>query len=121
MVHNEDCLDLLNKGLSETLNELKKDGLTENLGVSVYAHNRALQALNSSLFNMVQVPSNILDHRFEKAGVFDIGSKLQKTVYIRSVFLQGLLLIESRNLPKRLLFAKSQIKKLEAKLEKQLI
>mgnify|MGYP001231508631 CR=1 FL=1 len=110
---SDDSKFKINTILIEILNELKEDGLIENLGVSVYAPFRALQALNSSLFNMVQVPSNILDRRFEKAGVFNIGSKLQKTVYIRSVFLQGLLLIESGNLPERLLYAKSQIKKLE--------
>lgn len=113
MVHNEDCLDLLNEGLIEILNELKEDGLIENLGVSVYAPYRALQALNSSLFNMVQVPSNILDQRFEKEGVFDIGYKLQKKVHVRSIFLQGLILMGSENLPERLLYAKSEIIKLE--------
>jgi len=53
----------------------------------------------------VQLPTNILDRRFEKAGVFQLADNTRKTIYIRSIFLQGLLLMPPDTFPEHMRFA----------------
>lgn len=94
MLHKQEQLEFWDNGLEEVLAEFVEEGLVQYLGVSVYTPESALQALNCKNLNIVQVPSNILDNRFLDAGVFELADRLNKTIYIRSVFLQGLLLME---------------------------
>jgi len=48
--------------------------------------------------DVVQLPSNVFDRRAEQAGVFDLAGHLDKTLYIRSVFLQGALVMNEEKL-----------------------
>lgn len=103
MLHKQEQLELWNDGLGQLLSEFVEDGLIQCLGASVYSPERALQALNCENLNVIQIPSNILDRRFFDAGVFEKAHRLGKTIYIRSVFLQGLLLMGV--LPEKMSFA----------------
>lgn len=106
LLHKENLLDQWDKGLGELfVNLIEKGGLVKNIGVSVYSPERASQALKTDHISIVQLPSNILDRRFENAGVFKLADRLQKTVYIRSVFLQGLLLMDSKDVSQKMQFA----------------
>lgn len=98
MLHREEQLELWGQGLGNTLRGLVRDGLAERLGVSVYSPDAALAVLRTEGFDMIQVPSNVLDQRFERAGVFAIAEKLGKEVHVRSVFLQGLFFLEPGDL-----------------------
>lgn len=104
MLHREDMLDLWGKGLKENLMDIVGSGRVEYIGVSVYSPERAVQALNTEGISMVQLPANILDRRFERAGVFELADDAGKTIYIRSIFLQGLLLIPPDALPEYMQF-----------------
>jgi aryl-alcohol dehydrogenase-like predicted oxidoreductase len=114
MLHREEWLDHLNNGLEKTLRALALDGTVQHLGVSLYKPAKALQALQSDIFDMIQVPANILDRRFAEAGVFNLASKKGKQVYIRSVFLQGLLLMKPEDLPAKMALAKPTLTKLDS-------
>jgi aryl-alcohol dehydrogenase-like predicted oxidoreductase len=118
MLHREEWLDNLNQGLEKTLRALVVDGAVQHLGVSLYAPARAVQALESDIFGMIQVPANILDRRFADAGVFDLADEKGKQVYIRSVFLQGLLLMKPEGLPFHMAFAKDTISKVDSLCER---
>jgi aryl-alcohol dehydrogenase-like predicted oxidoreductase len=113
MLHREEWLDNLNHGLDGTLRALVVDGTVQHLGVSLYTPARAVKALESDLFEMIQVPANILDRRFAEAGVFNLAQEKGKRVYIRSVFLQGLLLMKPDDLPANMAFAKPTLAKLD--------
>lgn len=113
MLHREEFLELWNKGLGEKLNKLVKSGLAGKLGVSVYTPQKAIEALNTEGISLVQFPSNLLDRRFEKAGVFELAKKKGKQVYVRSIFLQGLLLLNSNKMPIKMKFARTVLKTLE--------
>lgn len=113
MLHREEWLDNLNNGLGKTLRRLVLDGTVQHLGVSLYTTAKAVQALESDLFDMIQVPANILDRRFADAGVFNLADEKGKQVYIRSVFLQGLLLMKPENLPANMAFVKSILYKID--------
>ena len=105
LLHSEDILDTWDDGVGAILRGTVKKGMVRNLGVSVYAPRRALEALSKEDVTIVQVPANLLDRRFEDAGVFDTADRAGKRIYIRSVFLQGLLLMPRAALPDRMLFA----------------
>ena len=63
---------------------------------------------------MVQIPTNILDRRFERAGVFARVKEQGVEVFVRSVFLQGLLLMDPGDLPAHLEFARPLVERVEA-------
>ena len=113
MLHREEWLDNLNNGLEKTLRALVLDGTVQHLGVSLYTPVKALRALESDILDMIQVPANILDHRFADAGVFNLADEKGKLVYIRSVFLQGLLLMKPEDLQANMAFAKPALTKLD--------
>ena len=76
----------------ERLIERLEDGTVVALGVSVQSPEEALLALECREVQHLQLPFNILDWRWAKAGVVDrIRARPQVTIHARSVFLQGLL------------------------------
>jgi len=113
MLHREEYLDLLEEGLGEMLQNFCEKGLAEHVGVSVYSPEKALVALKADGISMVQLPSNLLDRRFEKAGVFELAKEKEKQVYVRSIFLQGLLLLNSNDVPDKMKFTETVRKTLE--------
>lgn len=114
LLHREELLDQWNRGLEEIfVSFVEKEGLVKNIGVSIYSPERAVQALKTDHISIVQLPSNILDRRFEDAGVFELADRLQKTVYVRSVFLQGLVVMDTNDMPLQMRFAAAVLKRLE--------
>lgn len=113
MLHREEMLAFWDKGLAEIFHDLISSGRVKHTGVSVYSPEKALQALNADGIDMVQLPSNILDRRFEKAGVFELADRMDKKIYIRSVFLQGLILMDPEEIPEKMAYARSVIEKLK--------
>ena len=105
MLHREDMLDLWEKGLRENLMDIVDSGRVEYIGVSVYSPEKAVQALNADGISMVQLPTNVMDRRFEKASVFQLADDAEKIIYVRSIFLQGLLLMSPDDMPEYMRFA----------------
>lgn len=99
MLHKEEQLHLLFGTLGQRLAALKKDGLLKNIGISVYTPKCALAALANPLIDIVQLPASLFDRRFEQAGVFMAAQMLGKEIHIRSIFLQGALLMQPEALP----------------------
>jgi aryl-alcohol dehydrogenase-like predicted oxidoreductase len=82
----------------EALRHAKKVGLVANTGVSVYDPEDALQALELGL-DYIQIPYNVFDRRLDTTDFFDRAKKSSVTVFTRSPFLQGLLLMKPDTLP----------------------
>jgi aryl-alcohol dehydrogenase-like predicted oxidoreductase len=106
MLHREEFLDYLEEGLDEVLREFIYDGIANHIGVSVYSPEYAQKALGSDIIDMIQLPANILDRRFFNAGIFQSAIVSAKEIFIRSIFLQGLLLIEPNELRAGMDYAK---------------
>lgn len=105
MLHREDLLKLWDRGLAEILQAFIASGRVKRIGISVYSPVKAIEALHSDGIDTVQLPTNILDRRFENAGVFRLAEKKKKRIYIRSVFLQGLLLMNPDEISAKMAFA----------------
>lgn len=84
-----------------SLHELKKQGVVGKVGASFYTPEKARVAIESGMMDLIQIPANQLDSRFEQAGVYRAAQQYGVEVHVRSVFLQGLLAVDSSERPER--------------------
>jgi len=113
LLHHEDGLRFWAEGLGNVLQGLVTKGKVKLIGGSFYTPQKALEALGFDGIDMVQVPANILDRRFEDAGVFKKARECGKEVFVRSIFLQGLLLIPLDRVPDSLKHVLPYLEQLE--------
>lgn len=83
------------------LHAAKEKGYTAHIGVSMYEPADALRALDLGL-DYIQVPYNALDQRLDDTDFFARAKENGVTVFARSPFLQGLLLMSPDRLPAHL-------------------
>jgi aryl-alcohol dehydrogenase-like predicted oxidoreductase len=74
-------------------------GLTERIGLSVYDPGELDALFGNYRFDLVQAPLNIVDRRFAESGWLERLAGDGVEVHVRSVFLQGLLLMEQGRRP----------------------
>lgn len=87
----------------DTLLELKDRGWLNHCGVS--CDNRpgfAAQAVAEGYASALQIPASILDHRHRLSGVFQQAERKNVALFIRSVYLQGLLFLAEESIPEHL-------------------
>ena len=118
LLHREHLLQRWGEGIGNIMKGLMESRLVESVGISVYSPETAIRALNTAGITAVQLPSNILDRRFERAGIFGDGFPVHKRIYIRSVFLQGLLFLKPDDLPANMQFACHYLDLYESLVEK---
>jgi len=97
-----DCNDLFKTGgslLFNAMKSMKTEGLINKIGVSVYNPNQLKKILQNYCFDIVQLPINLFDQRFLESGMLTKLREVNIEIHVRSVFLQGLLLMESNNIP----------------------
>lgn len=93
--------------------EIKRQGLTKNIGVSVYNPEDAMYAVRLKAIDYIQVPYNIFDQRLDKTNFFQLARKNKKKVFARSIFLQGLLLMKDEKIPAHLKNVKNYLSQLD--------
>ena len=72
--------------------EQKEQGAIGRLGVSVGTPGEALAALADPHVDQIQLPFNLLDHRYGESGVIEAARRRPEVViHVRSVLMQGLL------------------------------
>lgn len=92
------------------MQKVKEAGLVKNIGVSVYDEDEALQAVELGL-DYVQAPYNAFDQRLDATDFFDLAKKNKVTVFARSPFLQGLLLLRPDALPAHLSYLRPHLER----------
>ncbi len=109
-----DCLPLvlfhrdIDAAHFEALHDLIHRGWLRCAGVSCgYDPGPALQLLNPSgpragTIAAIQSPGSVLDQRHQRAGVFQAAASCGAAVFVRSVYLQGLLLMPEESIPSAL-------------------
>jgi aryl-alcohol dehydrogenase-like predicted oxidoreductase len=106
MLHRADWLNSWHKGLGQTLCSSRQAGDVRYLGVSVYTPGDAERALEHADIQVIQVPCSLWDQRMLREGIFDIAKKKSKLLFVRSIYLQGLLLLSPQDVAKKLPVAK---------------
>lgn len=99
LLHRETFLDHKTDDLRRLAVKLKETGKTEHFGISVYTPEKVIEALDTEEIDMVQLPFNVFDQRAHERNVFNRASELGKKIFVRSVFLQGLLLLDPYKIP----------------------
>ena len=82
--------------------KLKAEGIIDYVGVSLYNPYELFYFENYKYFDVIQVPYNIFDKRILDPKILNLLRQNKISIHIRSIFLQGLLLME-KELPKKFL------------------
>ncbi|MCE9619614.1 MAG: aldo/keto reductase [Planctomycetes bacterium] len=94
-------LEVNGKKMYDTLTALKKDGFVNKIGVSIYEPCE-LEPLTARFhLDLVQAPFNVLDQRLRTSGWLDKLAEQNIEVHVRSIFLQGLLLMDEASRPEK--------------------
>jgi aryl-alcohol dehydrogenase-like predicted oxidoreductase len=100
MLHKpSDLLGLHQHAYLSAFGFIKAQGLAGAIGYSVYSPNELLQLCKIQWPDIVQVPFNIFDQRIKHSGWLDRLNQRGTRVHVRSVFLQGLLLMPAQTRP----------------------
>ena len=103
LIHDSNTIlnKIIGDKIYETLEELKKNKLVKNIGCSIYCPSELRELIKRYNFDVVQAPFNIFDRRILASGLSKVLEKKKIKLHLRSIFLQGLLLVEQNNLTKK--------------------
>lgn len=79
---------------AKALESLVKHRYTDLVGASVYLSDEVDEMLKSDVYNAIQVPMSIFDQRLITSGAISRLKERDVTVFVRSVFLQGLFFLD---------------------------
>ena len=98
---SQQLLGLHGDKLYRALVFVRDQGKVEKIGLSVYGPDELDVIWPSYQFDLVQAPFNILDRRLVSSGWLNRLRQAGTEVHVRSVFLQGLLLMDTANRPEK--------------------
>lgn len=113
LLHDNILLNNWNKECKTILERLIYKGIVKNFGVSIYSSEEFNKALENSDIKFIQIPFNIFDLRAVNEKWLERAKEKGKLIFIRSIFLQGLLLMDKEEIPLKLLNARDNLKKFE--------
>lgn len=102
LVHNPTGLRSWPAGPGACLAAIRGAGLAKRIGASVYSVEEGLACLETPDISLLQLPFNVFDQDAWQKGFFSAARKRQCLLHVRSVFLQGLLLMEPGAFPQPL-------------------
>lgn len=101
-IHNVDTALLAERdAVGAAFDEARRAGLVRAVGGSTYGEELPLAALESDLFDVLQVTYSVLDQRLE-ARVFPAAAARDVGLVVRSVLLKGVLTVRGDHLPEHL-------------------
>jgi len=104
-----------------SLQKLKKEKKIKKIGYSIYSTRQLKRLLNIFKPDIIQCPLNILDRRFLKRNFLNKLQNRNIEIHVRSIFFQGGLISDYKNLKKKLLFPQSAYDKWVKWLKKKKI
>lgn len=111
MLHNPEVLYIQRTLITETLQKLQNEGMIGQAGISMRPDTEQLEIINTfvdiDLYEAVQIPFNVFDQRLLQNGGLKLLEKRQKTIFTRSIFIQGLLFLKEHELPENIKEAES--------------
>lgn len=89
MLHQADLEILENEFVSQILTDLKTSGIIKSTGVSVYVPEETKKAIDANVWDVIQLPFNLMDQR--QKSYFDLAAQKGIAIVVRSVLMKGLL------------------------------
>lgn len=112
LLHDPLDMNYQNGEIIKILSDLKQRQIIHKIGVSVYDPQDIEMYLNLGCFDSIQMPINLFDQRWIREGMLEKLSKQGIEVFARSIYLQGLLVMEPEKLPEKLKQAKKPLERL---------
>lgn len=118
MLHNTRIMEHFGDKVTDAFQTMLREGLIGQAGISVATNTedeyRYLSVyLEHPAYEAIQLPMSVLDHRPVVNGCLGRLAGAGKTVYVRSVFLQGLLYMKEDEVPDHLHEAKPLVRSLQ--------
>lgn len=97
LLHNPNDM-LTNKAnmIYKSLLNLKKNKKIKKIGISIYDFENSIRILKRFNFDILQCPYNVIDRRLDNIRYMNFFKRKKIEIHVRSVFLQGLLLMKKR-------------------------
>ncbi|WP_313523311.1 aldo/keto reductase [Stutzerimonas kunmingensis] len=92
-------LEASGAALYNALSKQREQGLVRRIGISIYAPEELDQLLERYQLDLVQAPFNIMDTRLRDSGWLERLARSGTRLHVRSVFMQGLLLMSKQARP----------------------
>ena len=96
MLHQADIEILENEMIAEFFVNLKKKGVIRATGVSTYTLDETKKAINSGVWDVIQLPFNLMDQTQE--AFFSLAAEKGIGIMVRSVLFKGILSEKGKNL-----------------------
>ena len=94
--HPDDMLSKKANAIYKSLINLKKNNKIKKIGISIYDFENSIRILKKFNFDILQCPYNVIDRRLDNSRYMNFFKKKKIEIHVRSVFLQGLLLMKKR-------------------------
>ena len=114
LLHREAWLDAWPESLGPALRQARNEQLILHAGVSVYDPARAQQGLACDGLTAMQIPANVFDRRMVRAGVGAGAARKGVVLFVRSIYLQGLVTMSPADAARRAPFAAAAVSALDA-------
>ncbi len=98
-----DLLDDSGYELYVAIQHLKNKGIVSKIGISVYSPVEYEKCTADFEFDLIQAPLNLVDRRLDESGLLKRLKEKNYEIHVRSVFLQGLLLVPPEKIPEKFL------------------
>lgn len=118
LLHDSDILYDWKNDDTKSVNQLIDSKKIKYFGVSIYTSRDFELAIENENIKFIQIPFNLFDQRAYKENWFEKAKKNNKLIFIRSIYLQGLLLMEKNKVPSNLKSAKKYLDILDKYCEK---
>lgn len=92
------------------LEQLRKKKIIKKIGISVYSLDQIKRSFSIYQFQIVQFQMSVLDQKIYKSKLIKTLKKNNVEIHVRSIFLQGMLLSEIKDIPEKFNFLKKKIK-----------
>lgn len=94
MLHSVNDMYRYRQGAADAVQELIRRGYADRVGVSIYTAQDVEEMLRYDAYTVTQIPMSIFDQRLIASGMVDRLKERAYTVFVRSVFLQGLFFLD---------------------------
>ena len=100
LIHDgNDLLKYNGKKIINKLNDFKEKNLVQKIGVSIYSLEELNSIINIYRPDIVQLPLNVFSQSFLKSGAIKKLKDRDIEIHVRSIFLQGILLMNTKDIP----------------------
>lgn len=100
LLHHGEDMYKAGGAVNRVMEKLVKRGYAQEAGVSVYAGDEILEMLKHPAYTAVQLPLSVLDQKLIGSGLLEKLESQRVSVFVRSVYSQGLIFLDPDKLNK---------------------